>query len=300
MFDWIVRALVGGGDRNGIDADMGEPVVVPAPAAVMMEDTKLSTSTSTGTTGSCSIQPPPPIRKTNVGDFSFAKVTAPAHVKDKAATAAAPMAKKTKEAADIIKKKSAVPPSKAAKRPAEVEDNNDVTSPTRTIASSSNGVPPNSHSSSIASLVSPSSKKARKGDDASSSTSKKPRTARSDFETLFARLVAFRKAHGNCRVPQSFAQDEELAKWVVKLRRVHNKQQESNAEIKDDSTATNSSSRNNTNILTVLQIQKLDGLGFEWKLRAGRPKGATIEAGAKKPIGRFIKPMEGIVPKESS
>ena len=76
----------------------------------------------------------------------------------------------------------------------------------------------------------------------------------SDFVTLFARLVAYKKEHGDCLVPNSYKEDKELATWV-KLQR----------------------QRNKANLMSVEETKQLETLAFTWSLpnRSSRSSGTA-------------------------
>jgi Helicase associated domain len=90
------------------------------------------------------------------------------------------------------------------------------------------------------------------------------------FNVMYERLVAFHREKGHCRVPQNYKADPQLASWVKNLRR----------------------NRRPGKILCEENVRKLDAIGFCWESRAGRPIGATIEAGAKSPARKFRKPFQ--------
>lgn len=90
------------------------------------------------------------------------------------------------------------------------------------------------------------------------------------FDVMYERLVAFHREKGHCRVPQNYKGDPQLASWVKNLRR----------------------NRRPGKILCEENVRKLDAIGFCWESRAGRPIGATIEAGAKSPARKFRKPFQ--------
>jgi Helicase associated domain len=90
------------------------------------------------------------------------------------------------------------------------------------------------------------------------------------FDVMYERLVAFHREKGHCRVPQNYKGDPQLASWVKNLRR----------------------NRRPGKILCDENVRKLDAIGFCWESRAGRPIGATIEAGAKSPARKFRKPFQ--------
>lgn len=102
-----------------------------------------------------------------------------------------------------------------------------------------------------------------------------------DFDEMFNKLVAFCKDKGHCRVPQNYEEDKQLASWVKNLRS-HHKSLEKGTGVEKFS------------MLTAPQAKQLDELGFNWKPKAGRPVGATVAAGAKKPSGRqYVKAIAG-------
>jgi len=62
----------------------------------------------------------------------------------------------------------------------------------------------------------------------------------------FHQLEAYKKDHGDCKVPQKYSANQKLATWVKTQRTVYKKQ------------------GNCTNKLTKEQINRLEGIGFEW------------------------------------
>jgi Helicase associated domain len=106
----------------------------------------------------------------------------------------------------------------------------------------------------------------------SASIGSKPKAGRRSyqFSVMYAKLVAFQKEKGHCCVPQNYPEDRQLAAWVKNLRRY----------------------RKPGHVMSEDHIRQLDAIGFLWKSRAGRPIGATIEAGAKCPARKFRKPYQ--------
>jgi Helicase associated domain len=90
------------------------------------------------------------------------------------------------------------------------------------------------------------------------------------FDEMYARLVAFKQEKGHCRVPQNHKDDKKLASWVKNVRR----------------------NQKPGKVVDEAQIQQLNEIGFQWESKAGRPIGATIEAGAKMPARKFRKPID--------
>jgi len=64
-----------------------------------------------------------------------------------------------------------------------------------------------------------------------------------DWEQMYGRLVAYKKSHGDCNVPQKWKQDRRLAKWVNRQRRTYKAQ------------------------LSPERIKRLEALGFIWNAR---------------------------------
>jgi len=62
------------------------------------------------------------------------------------------------------------------------------------------------------------------------------------WEARFQELVAYKQEHGNCLVPQSWAENKQLATWVNKQRSKKGK-------------------------LDAEKIKRLDDLGFVWSLK---------------------------------
>ena len=90
------------------------------------------------------------------------------------------------------------------------------------------------------------------------------------FDEMYAKLVAYKEEKGHCRVPQNYKDDRKLAAWVKNIRR----------------------NQKPGKIVDEKQIELLNAIGFQWESKAGRPVGATIEAGAKSPARKFRKPIE--------
>ena len=90
------------------------------------------------------------------------------------------------------------------------------------------------------------------------------------FDEMYARLVAYKEEKGHCRVPQNYKEDRKLAAWVKNIRR----------------------NQKPGKVVDEKQIEQLNAIGFQWESKAGRPVGATIEAGAKSPARKFRKPIE--------
>lgn len=90
------------------------------------------------------------------------------------------------------------------------------------------------------------------------------------FDEMFAKLVAYKQEKGHCRVPQNYKDDRKLAAWVKNIRR----------------------NQKPGKVVDEKQIEQLNSIGFQWESKAGRPVGATIEAGAKTPARKFRKPIE--------
>jgi hypothetical protein len=90
------------------------------------------------------------------------------------------------------------------------------------------------------------------------------------FDEMFAKLVAYKAEKGHCRVPQNYKDDRKLAAWVKNIRR----------------------NQKPGKVVDEKQIEQLNSIGFQWESKAGRPVGATIEAGAKSPARKFRKPIE--------
>lgn len=84
------------------------------------------------------------------------------------------------------------------------------------------------------------------------------------WNTRFRELVAFREENGDCLVPRSYAQNQQLSNWVANQRthyRLYMKAQESGDA--GDSEYT---------FMTPDRIAKLEAIGFAWSLRKRRPK----------------------------
>ena len=60
-------------------------------------------------------------------------------------------------------------------------------------------------------------------------------------------LVAYRKMHLHCNVPRNYSENTKLGKWVANQRVEYKLQQEGK-----------------TSFMTLLRIQELEGMGFEW------------------------------------
>ena len=90
------------------------------------------------------------------------------------------------------------------------------------------------------------------------------------FDEMYAKLAAYKEEKGHCRVPQNYKDDRKLAAWVKNIRR----------------------NQKPGKVVDEKQIEQLNAIGFQWESKAGRPVGATIEAGAKSPARKFRKPIE--------
>lgn len=90
------------------------------------------------------------------------------------------------------------------------------------------------------------------------------------FDEMYAKLEAYKEEKGHCRVPQNYKDDRKLAAWVKNIRR----------------------NQKPGKVVDEKQIEQLNAIGFQWESKAGRPVGATIEAGAKTPARKFRKPIE--------
>jgi hypothetical protein len=60
-------------------------------------------------------------------------------------------------------------------------------------------------------------------------------------------LAAYHKIHGHCNVPPSYKENTKLSEWVIKQRSTYKLRREEK-----------------TSPITILRIQELDNLGFEW------------------------------------
>ena len=67
-----------------------------------------------------------------------------------------------------------------------------------------------------------------------------------DWRAMYLRLLEYKKAHGNCNVPQKWSKDMKLARWVSAQR-----QEKSEGKITEE------------------RLRLLDGIGFEWN--RGKP-----------------------------
>lgn len=75
---------------------------------------------------------------------------------------------------------------------------------------------------------------------------------RDAWATMFSRLSAFHASHGHTMVPQNYPADKKLGWWVTTQRRNRRRGK-----------------------LSADQIERLDGLGFPWKLTAGNAPDST-------------------------
>jgi hypothetical protein len=83
------------------------------------------------------------------------------------------------------------------------------------------------------------------------------------WEAQLARLVAYKVEHGNCNVPQGWAEDPRLARWVRTQRVLKRKLDRGEP----------------SEGMTAERAARLTALGFAWSLPAGgRPKEAGWEA----------------------
>lgn len=69
----------------------------------------------------------------------------------------------------------------------------------------------------------------------------------------YKELRAYKASHGDCRVPSTYQENKPLAYWVKTMRSEFKKQQ-----------------KGESSSLTIEKIEKLNDLGFDWELRAGR------------------------------
>jgi hypothetical protein len=73
------------------------------------------------------------------------------------------------------------------------------------------------------------------------------------WEAQFARLVAYKAAHGDCNVPVTWAEDLPLGRWVGVQRK--NKKKMENGQPSDG--------------MSVERVAKLTGLGLVWEMTGG-------------------------------
>ena len=84
-----------------------------------------------------------------------------------------------------------------------------------------------------------------------------------DFDEMIIKLQEYRKLNGHCRVPIRFKDDRRLGKWVQKLR-------EKRTELSKKGEEFESPRKNNkltSRTLTKERVQRLDDLGFEWRVK---------------------------------
>jgi hypothetical protein len=74
------------------------------------------------------------------------------------------------------------------------------------------------------------------------------------FEIMFERLLAFKIVYGDTQVPSTY-EDGQLAKWARRQRLLYSQKERG---LKDK--------------LSNEKIEQLNGIGFAWKLKRGRPK----------------------------
>ena len=82
------------------------------------------------------------------------------------------------------------------------------------------------------------------------------------------RVAAYKAAHGDCSVPQGWAEDPPLARWVA-----HQRQGKKKLDCGEPSKG-----------MTVARVAELDKLGFNWAAPKGFPHGGRKMSPAKKPV----------------
>jgi hypothetical protein len=87
-------------------------------------------------------------------------------------------------------------------------------------------------------------------------------TGGSVWEAWLAKLIAYKAEHGDCNVPQGWAEDPSLGTWVAKQRNYKRKLDRGDPNPK----------------MTAARIAKLEALGFAWRLSRGGSHGSVWEA----------------------
>lgn len=82
----------------------------------------------------------------------------------------------------------------------------------------------------------------------------KTRVRTPKFEIMFERLLAFKIVYGDTQVPSTY-EDGQLAKWARRQRLLYSQKERG---LKDK--------------LSDERIEQMNGIGFAWKLKRGRPK----------------------------
>ena len=82
------------------------------------------------------------------------------------------------------------------------------------------------------------------------------------WDTKFHELVAYKNAHGgSCNVPQGYAENPQLGRWVSYQRQQYNKFQQ------DPSTSS----------MTQERIERLESIAFQWNGRSLKPNRHSSE-----------------------
>jgi hypothetical protein len=83
------------------------------------------------------------------------------------------------------------------------------------------------------------------------------------FEVMYERVLAFKKVYGHTLVPSNY-EDAHLAQWIRRQRLLYSQQE-----------------RGLQDKITEERIEKLNSIGFAWKLKQGRPRNNLDGGGSK-------------------
>jgi hypothetical protein len=81
------------------------------------------------------------------------------------------------------------------------------------------------------------------------------------WEDRLSELAAHRKVHGHCNVSQNYSENTKLGTWVANQRQTYSLHL-----------------KGKTSPITLLRIQALDHLGFDWQTSISRKRGITKKA----------------------